>query len=396
MFRGRTSAAAEGIEVALDEDLRERLLAGIDGGVGVDGREDEGEVGDLFREIRFQRKSIFRAEQKAAMGEEVGGDDAWSWPVLMDVSRDYLADHAKDLEPAAIFLEASVRVDGLVGLAEGTALIADLVETWWEAGLYPPEDEDDGVEARFQPLSGLSGGGSDKDGTLIAPLRRMVVAGDPVAGELRYMDRVVADGQLAAAQTSSQRDTLKADAQAALDEMEAVSRRVPRAQIDRALDRLGEAEAAWRRAVSFISERTKPRFPAASKVSDELRAIRDWLGALAAKLPEAAPEPEAAVDAAAGGGMPAVAGGGMVVQPGVFTMTTIARREDALRAVAAAADFFDTYEPLSPIGSALREVNRRARMSFADLLAELIPDGDTRDTYYWRSGIKPPEVPAEY
>jgi type VI secretion system protein ImpA len=379
----------------LDEDLRERLLAEIAGGVGVNGREDEGEVGDLFREIRFQRKSIFRAEQKAAMGEEVGGDDAWSWPVLMDVSRDYLIDQAKDLEPAAIFLEASVRVDGLVGLADGTALLADLVERYWDNGLYPPEDEDDGVEARFQPLSGLSGGGSDKDGTLIAPLRRMVVAGDPVAGELRYMDRVVADGQLAAAQTSSQRDTLKAEAQAALDEIEAVSRRVPRAQIDRALERLGEAETAWRRAVSFISERTKPRFPAASKVSDELRAIRDWLGALAAKLPAAAPEPSAASDAPADGAAP-MAGGGTVAQPGVFTMTTIARREDALRAVAAAADFFDTFEPLSPIGSALREVSRRARMSFADLLAELIPDGDTRDTYYWRSGIKPPEIPAEY
>jgi len=73
-----------------------------------------------------------------------------------------------------------------------------------------------------------------------------------------------------------------------------------------------------------------------------------------------------------------------------FSIGKITRREDALRAVNAAADYFEKYEPISPIGSALRDVDRRARMSFDDLLVELIPDGSSRELFYWRSGIRPP------
>jgi len=324
------------------------------------------------------------------MGEEVGGDDTWSWDMLLETARDYLIERSKDLEPAAILLEALTRVDGLPGLVQGTTLVADLVTEWWDEGLYPPEDEDDGVEARFQPLSGLSGGGSDKEGTLIAPLRRMVLAGNGSTGELVYMDRVVADAKFTSAQSAQpgQRETLNAEAQAALTEMEATVRRIPRAQVTRAQDLLKTAETEWRRAISFISERTKPRFPAASKVSDELRGIREWLDGLVRLLPEdAGPEPEAGDD---GGAAEGGASGGGGVAGGTFTIGQIARRDDALRAVSAAATFFERNEPLSPIGSALRDIDRRARMSFSDLLKELIPDSETRETYYWRSGIRPP------
>ncbi|WP_066477532.1 hypothetical protein [Sphingomonas sp. CCH5-A5] len=68
----------------------------------------------------------------------------------------------------------------------------------------------------------------------------------------------------------------------------------------------------------------------------------------------------------------------------------ISQRDDALRAIAAAADYFERYEPLSPLGPSLREVDRRARLSLDALLTELIPDASVRETFYWRSGIKPP------
>ena len=383
--------------MALDEHLRERMLAEIDGGVGVDGREDEGAAGEAFRELRFQRKAIFRAEQKAAMGEEVGGEEGWSWDAMLEISRDYLIENGKDLEVAAIMLEASTRVDGLNGLVGGLGVMADLVERYWERGLYPLEDEEDGVEARFQPLSSLSGGGSDKDGTLIAPVRRMVVAGDSVRGELTYFDRAVADAQLSAAQTASadKRRTMAEEAEQMLAAIEATTRQLPRSQIDRAVEQVADAEAAWRRGIGFISERTKPRFPAASKLTGELSAIGDWLKSLAKLLPEDMPAPEAggaeAEGAEATGGVEGGAGGGR----GPFTLGQMSTREHALQAVRAAATFFDVHEPLSPLGAALRDVDRRARLSFADLLNELIPDEDSRTTFYWRSGVKPPEEQAE-
>lgn len=384
----------------VDEETAAAILApiGDEGGIGVDGRADEDAVGDLFRELRFQRKSIFRAELRAAMGEESGDSDTWSWSQLAEVARDYLIETGKDLEPMAILIEASTRMDGVAGVEASMGVLAGLVETYWDAGLYPPEDEEDGVEARFQPLSGLSGGSGDKEGTLIMPLRRLVLAGDGVNGELRYIDRVTADAQFAASQSSSSdnKASLAAEANEAYAAIEALARRLSSRTLRRTIDSLAGAEAAWRRTVAFISERTKPRFPSASRVSDELRAMREWVEGLAKFAPEEADDAPAddgvpfGGDGEAGAGGAATAGAG-----GAMVLGRISNRADALRAVTAAAEYFERFEPHAPMGATLREVDRRARMSLADLLEELIPDSDTRETFYWRSGIRPPQPPAD-
>ncbi|WP_066544268.1 MULTISPECIES: type VI secretion system protein TssA [unclassified Sphingomonas] len=374
--------------MVIDEESRAALLAPIGDGVGIDGREDEGAAGELFREIRFQRKTIFRQEQRAAMGEDADGGDAWSWDMLAESARDYLTEHSKDLETMAVLVEASTRVDGLLGLSAGMAVMADLIEQYWDNGLYPVEDEEDGVEARFQPLSGLSGGSGDKDGTLVQPLRRLVLAVD-AGDQLRFLDKVSADALLAASQngTPEQKAQRQQEAQAAYDAIEALARRIPRRVLQRSADEVAAAEAAWRRGVAYVSERTKPRFPAASRVSDELRGMADWLQSLIAKLPDDPVDAPADDASAAGEGgaaaTTATAGGPMVIG-------RISQRDDALRAIAAAADYFERYEPLSPLGPSLREVDRRARLSLDALLTELIPDASVRETFYWRSGIKPP------
>jgi type VI secretion system protein ImpA len=381
------------VRVIVDEETAAAILAPIDDGVGVDGRVDEGEVGDLFRELRFQRKSIFRAELRAAMGEDPNDSDSWTWPTLAEVARDYLIETGKDLEPMAILIEATTRLDGLAGVERAITLMADLVELYWDQGLYPPEDEEDGVEARFQPLSGLSGGSGDKEGTLIMPLRRLVLGGDPVTGELRYIDRVTADAQFAASQSSTadNKAQLAQDAQQAFAAMEALARRLSGRAVRTAIERLTATEAAWRRAISFISERTKPRFPSASRVSDELRNMREWMEGLAKHAPDDGGDDSVEEAGAAAVGTMAgdVAGGGAAGGP--MVLGKINNRADALRAVTAAAEYFERFEPHAPMGPTLREVDRRARMSLADLLEELIPDSDTRETFYWRSGIKPPQ-----
>lgn len=379
----------------IGDEVVAAVLAPLDGGVGPDGRVDEGAIGDAFRELRFQRKAIFRAEQRIAMGQDPDDDSVWDWATLADGAAAYLSASAKDLEVMAMLLEASIREDGLAGLVAGTALLADLVEAFWEQGLHPPEDEDDGIDGRFLPISSLSGGSGDKDGTLVMPLRRLVLAGNAGGDLLQYMDRITADAQFAAAQSAAEdgRENLNREAQAALDAIDATARRLTARPIKVALAQLDAAEAAWRRTVGFIFERTRPRAPAASRVSDELRSMREWLQSLLAKLPDDAPA--TTEEAAPPGDAPMVNGaaGSAAVQV-AFNIGQITRREEALRAVQAAADYFERFEPLSPLGSTLREVDRRARLTLDTLLQELIPDSSTRETYYWRLGIKPPEGTA--
>lgn len=375
----------------IDEDVRSAILAPIDDSVGIDGREDEGEAGELLREIRSQRKSLIRQEQAAALGEDAA-DEGLDWDGVADQARDYLTRFGKDLDPMAVLIEAEVRIDGPAGLAGAMSLLADLVEAFWDQGLYPAED-DDGVETRFQPLSGLSGGSSDRDGALIQPVRRMTLAqagGEP----LRYLDKVKADTLMTSAQSGSpdQKAAKAEEAETAYRDIDALARRIPREALESAAEAVSAAETSWRRAVGYISEQTKPRFPAASKLSDELRAIGEWLGAMIARSPQPA-QASAAADAASSGGGSSAAGLGEA-GPAPALGGRLGRREDALRAVSMAADYFVTHEPLSPIGQTLREVDRRARMSLHDYLAELIPDESARDDFYWRSGIRPPSQAA--
>lgn len=374
----------------IDEERRQAILAPIDDSVGIDGREDEGVAGDLLREIRSQRKAIVRIEQAAAMTDDefVLPDGGWDWDTLAENSVEYLSTHGKDLEPMTVLIEAAARSDGLGDLAAAMTLLADFVEAFWDQGLYPIEDED-GVETRFQPLSGLSGGSTDKDGALIQPVRKLLIARTS-EGEFRHLDKVRAD----AAMTASQ--GLSGDAKSGRIEeanelyrgIEAHARRLSGDVLTRFAKFAGEADDGWRRAIGFISERTKPQFPAASRLSDELKAIRAWLEAMAPSA--AVAEPEVGETGEDGGGGAALASGGGTGAGDGFVAGKITRRDDALKAVAAAADYFALYEPLSPLGVTLREVDRRARMSLHDLLNELIPDDSARRDFYWRSGIKPP------
>jgi type VI secretion system protein ImpA len=380
--------------VLIDDERRAAVLAPINDSVGTDGRGDEGDAADLLREIRSQRKAIVRIEQTAAMTDDdvVLPPGAWDWETLAENALEYLAEHGKDLEPMSVVIEAAARSEGLGDLAAAMTLLAELVEAFWEQGLYPAEDED-GLETRFQPLSGLSGGSNDRDGSLIQPLRNLVIARTG-EGDLRYLDKVRADLAMAASQgLSGEAKTARLDEASTLTRtIEGHARRLSGDVLSRQAKLAGEAEDAWRRAIGFIIERTKPQMPAASKLGDELRALRQWLLTMA---PTQAAEEAPAEQAESGGAGDAPAGGAAAAQPGGFVAGKITRREDALKAIAAAADYFQQHEPLSPLAETLREVDRRARMSLHDFLTELIPDDSARQDFYWRSGIKPPSGDKE-
>ena len=95
----------------------------------------------------------------------------------------------------------------------------------------------------------------------------------------------------------------------------------------------------------------------------------------------------AASEAAAGddAGVAAAAAPG-----GAGVSASLASREEALRSLAAIADFFRRTEPLSPLSYTLQEAVRRARMSWPELLEEIVPDIGLRGQILTSLGIKPP------
>ena len=62
-------------------------------------------------------------------------------------------------------------------------------------------------------------------------------------------------------------------------------------------------------------------------------------------------------------------------------------REDMLQQLVHVAQYFEKHEPQSPLAKTLYEAVRRARLSWTDLLAELVDDAAARTAILSRLGI---------
>ena len=87
---------------------------------------------------------------------------------------------------------------------------------------------------------------------------------------------------------------------------------------------------------------------------------------------------------------------GGVMLPGGFTVPSqqIASREDALRTLETLATFFRQTEPVSPLAYTLDDAIRRARLTWPELMAEVVSDEAVRSAILSALGIRPP-VPDE-
>ena len=363
---------------ALDTEIV-TLLAAFEGDApaGEDLREDFTPQ-SLYYRLRDARAEARAAEREADKGQ---GDDSVTppqWRTVRDLATQALGAKTKDLEIAAWLTEALVRSDGAAGLAAGAALLAGLAEAFWDSNLYPMPDED-GLVTRVAPITGLNGQGSD--GSLIQPLRKEAVFtrmdGTPVAlwqyqqsEELQGIGDVTRRNQRIAAGVRPFAD-MDNDARAA----GAAHYAALRGQVAAAI-------AAWTRMTEALDARAGADSPPTGRVRDLLASLHGVVSRYAPREPDAA-EPEAPADSGAGdaaGGAP-VAG----ATPAVRAVT----RDDMLRELARIAEFFRRTEPHSPLSYSLDDAVRRGRMSWPELMAEVVPDEAARQAILVNLGIWP-------
>jgi type VI secretion system protein ImpA len=286
-----------------------------------------------------------------------------------------LAEEAKDLEVAAWCTEALLRIDGLAGFAAGCTLMQGLVEIFWD-DLHPMPDED-GMADRVAPISGLNG--ESGEGTLIQPLRKVTLFsrpdGTPVAlWQYQQSAEVAGIGDV------DRREQRIAGGVVRFEQIEADARVAGTMGFARLRQDAGMAAAAWRNLADSIDIRAGSDAPSISRVRDLLDEMLD----IAARFgpPEAAADQEFAAEA--DGASADVAGVRSAGGP-----RTIATREDALRIIDEVAAFFRRTEPHSPLAYTLYEAVRRGRLTWPELLAEIVPDQENRDTILRSLGIRP-------
>jgi type VI secretion system protein ImpA len=348
-----------------------------DAPAGVDLREDFSPQSIYYR-LRDARAEARAAERAADENPDVETPPPPQWRTVRELVLAALTEKAKDLELAAWLTEALVRSDGLAGLAAGARLIAGLAEQFWDQNLFPVPDED-GIATRLAPVTGLNGEGGD--GTLIQPLRKQVLftrADGTNVPFWQYEQSAELQG-IGDAERVKQR--LAAGVMPFAD-MEAAARAAggPRFAAIRALARAALRE--WMAMGEILDAKAGADGPPTSRVREMLQQILDVAGRYA---PPDADEEETTEATEPGEGD----GGGGAVTGAAAPAKAVVTREDMLRELARISEFFRRTEPQSPLAYTLEEAIRRGRMTWPELLGEVVSDAGVRASILSQLGIRP-------
>ncbi|MBS0644709.1 MAG: type VI secretion system protein TssA [Proteobacteria bacterium] len=298
------------------------------------------------------------------------------WRDVHDLAVKALTERTKDLEIAAWMTEALVRTEGLQGLATGAEVIAQLVETLWDSGLFPLPDED-GIVTRIAPITGLNGASSD--GSLMQPLRKCALfpgADDEPVTYWRYKQSEDLESA-----TGDRRKQWLAAGVVPLATMEAAARKAGAAHFAALRRSIRQAQESWTRMAAQLDTRAGADAPPTTRVQELLAILLQIAGTYAppedlTALPDAAPATD---DAEAGA--PATGSGA--------ALTRTVTRDDMLRELTRIADYFRRTEPQSPLAYTLEEAVRRGRLTWPELLAELVTDNGVRNSMLNSLGIRP-------
>ncbi len=301
------------------------------------------------------------------------------WRVVREIALKALAEQTKDLEIAAWLTEALVRQDGVVGLAAGIRLLAGLVEGFWSSDLYPMPDED-GIVTRVAPITGLNGEGGD--GTLMQPIRKQVLFETPDHSPVSYWqyDQSV---ELQKITDPARREARLKAGVVPLDDLQQAAKATPPAHFAALRVKVKAALAAWTRMSELLDAEAGREAPPTSRVRDILQSILAVVGQFA---PPERDEP--AEEGADAGAEPE--GAGATGAPTVSAASARAvTRDDMLKELGRIADYFRRTEPHSPLAYTLEEAVRRGRLTWPELLAEVVPDDGVRSAILVMLGIRP-------
>lgn len=348
-----------------------------DNSVGEDIRQDTSPT-SLYNQIKDARNAARAAERHSLF--DGGSNEAMeNWYKILELAPEILQNHTKDLEIASWYTEALIRRSGFQGLRDGFSVIKGLIDNYWD-NLYPLPDEEDGLETRTAPLTGLNGEGAE--GVLIAPIRNVTITeGSSELGPFNFWQYKQAldiqkisddDARSKKADTVGysiediENDVANTSPEFYINMCEDVSVSINQyREISQALDNLcGTHDSpptsniinTLEDALSVVKHVARFKLPAESSNEDDIG--------------------DDATGVAGGSGGASVLGG------------AIKTREDAFRHLNNIANFFRKTEPHSPISYIIDKAVRWGDMDLDELMRELIPDSSSRDYYSSLTGVK--------
>jgi type VI secretion system protein ImpA len=354
--------------------------------VGIDLRKDTS-IKSIYTQIRDARKSARAAErsavfsanddktQKEATKKAVAQADE-HWRKVIELAPTILKSHAKDLEVACWYTEALARKPGVKGLRSGFTLIRQLIERYWD-GLFPLPDEE-GMETRTAPLAGLNG--EDATGVLLVPIRSITITDKYPPGPFSYWQYQ----QIVGSQKSSDESGVVRDGIAMAEFQKTVEQSSQEFYLELRDDVRGCLDE-YRQISQLLDERCgSNNSPPTSSIINLLDEILSTINHIAKdKLPLPEPDEQNNVENTAGGSATPGAAGG-----------PIKSREEAFRQLHYISQFFRKTEPHSPISYVIEKAVKWGNMSLGELIADLIPDPNSRQMYSTLTGVNTKQEPV--
>ncbi|NEI93797.1 type VI secretion system protein TssA [Rhizobium leguminosarum] len=328
------------------------------------------ERSQIYYRIKDARNAARTAERSIIPGETI--TIAPAWHDVSNLGLQILSSKSKDIEVLAWLAEAQLRLRGFSGLHDVYVATVSLLDKHFDA-LHSIGDGD--VEERFAPFAGLNGVGGE--GTLIQAIRlTSLIPGG------KFAQFSLWDFQLSQRpnETERRKELQQAAAEAGVAQMSAY------------LDVLTGCIAAFDRMVEILDEHCGDQAPPSSNTRNVLQeaasAIRMLAGIEApTEAPLAAPQALASQGSEPLRAVETDESEAIGLRP--VSAEMIRSREEAFELLIAVARYFRRTEPHSPISMSIETLVRRGRMDFFELLAELLPEQQTRNAVLTAAGIQP-------
>jgi type VI secretion system protein ImpA len=327
--------------------------------------------------LRDLREEARRIERRADDGDNSEG--GWPaargvWVEVRDGGLEILRNRSRDLDIAAMTIEALARTDGFVGLAAGFAMTRVMVESSW-SDLFPIPDPEDGpaddeavVEERTLPLQRLVG--IDSEGLLIPAILHIPLT------------QSRSDEQYALCHWRSSRDLVNEQSEEKLKlavergavspaQFEQAVATTPLPHLKEVYLELCQAAEQWEllsTAVSTASGGTAvlPAGPIRDLFEECDAAFRTFAPAAIPAPAQADTDTDAGSAAADAPEAEGAGGGGRAGAP--------TGRAEAFSQLESIADYFERHDPHSLIGAQIRNVVRLGRLPREAYYRELLRD----------------------
>lgn len=348
---------------------------------GIDLRETSNSDYQTLKDARRSIASLVRARK---FDSDADGEINAHWQTIFQLSPTVIKSQSKDLEVAAWFTEACLKLHGYAGLRSALSLSEGLVKEFFD-DIYPLPDED-GIETRVYPLIGLNG--EDGNGTLILPLKNVPLSEDyDYPFTFNLYSRCVEAEKITDLDARRQRTD---DIGLSLDTIYSQVAASSESFFHQLIDDINACLEHFNSMTAMLDEKCGlSDSPPSSAIKKTLENVLDAVKSLTKSKLTPTSEQSSTQDingVSSETGQASPSSHHASARP-TISVGAIHSREDALNQLLVVANYFRQTEPHSPLCGAIERIVEWGNLSLQELMLALIPDASSRSIYTQLTGI---------